>query len=360
MHVSDVQTTYLTRTLSSSAGAGQPEFSFVDIFAGIGGMRLGFEAVGGGCVFTCEWDKYCQSTYRANFGAEEIAGDIREVPEQAIPPHDILLAGFPCQPFSIAGVSKKNALDRPHGFACEAQGTLFFELARIIAYCRPKAFLLENVRNLVSHDKGRTFRTIHSILADELGYDITYRIIDGQSWVPQHRERIFIAGFRDANDFDINDVQVPKPRPAPTMGDILHPENGTEAAEEHYTVGEMAVVDNRYTLTEHLWNYLQAYAEKHRRRGNGFGYGLVGPSDIARTLSARYYKDGSEILVKQNGSLPRRLTPRECARLMGFDGPTGSQFKIPVSDTQAYRQFGNAVIVPVVRSIAEHMKPWIN
>lgn len=285
--------------------------------------------------------------------------DIREISEDAIPPHDVLLAGFPCQPFSIAGVSKKNALDSPHGFACEAQGTLFFDLARLIDYHRPKAFLLENVKNLKSHDEGRTFRTIYSILHDELEYDISYRIIDGQRWVPQHRERLFIAGFRESNGFDLNDMPLPNPDPAPVLADMLHPEDGTETAEGHYTAGDMAAVNERYTLTNHLWSYLQAYAEKHRRLGNGFGYGLAGPSDIARTLSARYYKDGSEILIKQDGDLPRRLTPRECARLMGFDEPAGIEFRIPVSDTQAYRQFGNAVVVPLVRDIAEYMKPWI-
>lgn len=343
-----------------SAHETRPEFTFIDVFAGIGGMRLGFEAVGGVCVFTCERDRHSQETYRANFGEEEIAGDIREVPVDTIPPHDVLLAGFPCQPFSIAGVSKKNALRNPHGFACEAQGTLFFDLARLIAYHRPKAFLLENVRNLKSHDGGRTFHTIHSILTGELNYHVSTRIIDGQSWVPQHRERVFIAGFRDANDFELDDMVLPQPDPAPVLADILHPEDGTEPAEEHYTSGHMATVSKRYTLTEHLWSYLQAYAEQHRRRGNGFGYGLVGPLDISRTLSARYYKDGSEILVRQDdNALPRRLTPRECARLMGFDEPRGSDFKIPVSDTQAYRQFGNAVVVPAVRAIASYMKPWI-
>ena len=344
---------------SQTAGDVRAQFTFVDIFAGIGGMRLGFEAVGGECVFSCEWDKYSQQTYRANFGEEEIAGDIRQVPKDAIPPHDLLLAGFPCQPFSIAGVSKKNAIDRPHGFACQAQGTLFFDLARLIDHHRPAAFLLENVRNLLSHDGGRTFRTIHSILTFELGYHVSYRIIDGQSWVPQHRKRIFIAGFREPNAFDLNEMPLPNSDRRPVLGDILHPEDGSEAPEKHYTTGVMALVDKRYTLSKHLWTYLQAYAEKHRRRGNGFGYGLVGPPDIARTLSARYYKDGSEILIKQNGGLPRRLTPRECARLMGFDGPSGAKFRIPVSDTQAYRQFGNSVVVPVIKDIAEYMKHWI-
>ena len=336
------------------------QFSFVDIFAGIGGMRLGFEAIGGECLFTCEWNKYSQRTYRANFGDEEIAGDIRQVSPQDVPRHDVLLAGFPCQPFSIAGVSKKNALNAPHGFACEAQGTLFFNLAQLIGHHKPKAFLLENVKNLTSHDRGRTFQTIQSILADELGYHISYRVLDAKSWVPQHRERIFIAGFRDANGFDLEQMSLPESAIRPALSEILHPEDGTETEEPHYTEGESGKVGEQYTLSDHLWNYLKDYAEKHRKRGNGFGYGLVTPSDTTRTLSARYYKDGSEILLEQAESdRPRRLTPRECARLMGFDGPTKSQFKIPVSDTQAYRQFGNAVVVPAVKAVAEYMKPCI-
>ena len=344
----------------ATPGDGIPrKFSFVDIFAGIGGMRLGFEAIGGACVFTCEWNKYSQQTYRANFGDEEIAGDIRYVPANAIPSHDVLLAGFPCQPFSIAGISKKNALNAPHGFACETQGTLFFDLVRLISWHRPKAFLLENVKNLVSHDRGRTFRTICSILSDELGYHISHKVIDAQAWVPQHRERIFIAGFRDADDFDLKQMRLPESESRQELADILHPEDGTEESEPHYTNGTIGKVGERYTLTEHLWDYLNAYAEKHRARGNGFGYGLVDRSDVSRTLSARYYKDGSEILLKQDNDLPRRLTPRECARLMGFDKPMEAEFRIPVSDTQAYRQFGNAVVVPAVTAVAEYMEPWI-
>ncbi len=359
MTISDIQRSFYWASHSSSDGKNK-QFSFVDIFAGIGGMRLGFEAAGGASVFTCEWNKYCQQTYRANFGEEEIADDIREIPLGAIPPHEVLLAGFPCQPFSIAGVSKKNALSVPHGFACQAQGTLFFELAKLIAYHRPKAFLLENVKNLVSHDRGRTFSIMCSILENELGYHISHRVIDARRWVPQHRERIFIVGLRDANDFDLNAMPLPDPESGPVLGDILHPENGTESAEPPYTCGEMGNVADKYTLTQHLWNYLTDYAKKHKARGNGFGYGLVGRSDIARTLSARYYKDGSEILINQESRLPRRLTPRECARLMGFDSLTGAQFKIPVSDTQAYRQFGNAVAVPTVTAIAKYMKPWLD
>ena len=335
------------------------DFSFVDMFAGIGGMRLAFERAGGVCVFTCEWNKYSQQTYRANFGDHDIGGDIRDIPEDAVPPHDVLLAGFPCQPFSIAGVSKKNALNEPHGFACEAQGTLFFDLARLIAHHKPKAFLLENVKNLVSHDRGRTFKTITSILEAELGYSVSTRVIDARHWVPQHRERIFIAGFRTESGFDFEKMALPQAEQRPILGDIIHPEDGSEIPEPHYTNGPMAIVGDRYTLSEHLWDYLTAYAERHRAKGNGFGYGLFGKQDVARTLSARYYKDGSEVLIEQEDKLPRRLTPRECARLMGFDAPGQANFNIPVSDTQAYKQFGNAVAVPVVEAIAKYMRPWI-
>lgn len=339
----------------------QPSFSFIDLFAGIGGLRLGFESIGGECVFTSEWDKYSQQTYRANFPHDkhQIAGDIRLIRETEIPEHDVLLAGFPCQPFSIAGVSKKNALGRAHGFACDTQGTLFFEVQRILAHHRPKAFLLENVKNLVSHDKGRTFATIKHVLEKELGYTISFRVIDAKSWVPQHRERIFIAGFRENCGFSFDDLKIPPTTSGPKLGTILHPENGEEGPDHHYTVGNIASVSDKYTLTNHLWNYLQRYAEKHQAKGNGFGFGLFGPDNVARTLSARYYKDGSEILIKQDGKNPRRLTPRECARLMGFEEARGKDFRIPVSDTQAYRQFGNSVCVQAVKSVAEFMKPWI-
>lgn len=337
-------------------------FTFIDLFAGIGGLRLGFEAIGGKCVFTSEWDRYSQKTYRANFPHDdhEIAGDITKIHASEIPPHDVLLAGFPCQPFSIAGVSKKNALGRPHGFACDTQGTLFFDVQRIIAHHRPKAFLLENVKNLVNHDKGRTFATIRNVLENELGYSISWRIIDARSWVPQHRERIFIAGFREDAGFTFGNIVIPDPASGPRLDAILHPEDGSEAPDLHYTVGNIARVSDKYTLTNHLWDYLQRYAEKHQAKGNGFGFGLVGRTDIARTLSARYFKDGSEILVNQtDGRNPRRLTPRECARLMGFEAPRSRDFRIPVSDTQAYRQFGNSVCVDAVRAVAEHMKPFI-
>ncbi len=331
-------------------------FTFVDLFAGIGGLRRAMESAGGRCVFTSEWDRYAQKTYLANYPDNRpIAGDIREVAEDDIPAHDVLVAGFPCQPFSIAGVSKKNALGRLHGFQDETQGTLFFDVLRILKHHRPAAFLLENVKNLKSHDKGRTFAVIRRKLEEELGYAIHTRIIDAGHFVPQHRERIVIVGFRDPVPFRFEDMALPA-YGAHRLKTILHPENGIETPEGHFTAGPDAKVSEKYTLTDKLWQYLQDYAAKHRAKGNGFGFGLVGPGDIARTLSARYYKDGSEILIRRGaGQNPRRLTPRECARLMGYD----DSFRIPVSDTQAYRQFGNSVAVPVFAEVAQVMRPHI-
>lgn len=332
-------------------------FRFVDLFAGIGGLRLGFESIGGKCVFTSEWDVHSQRTYRANFGDHHIAGDIARIESAAIPEHDVLLAGFPCQPFSIAGVSKKNALGRPHGFECETQGTLFFEVERILADHRPKAFLLENVKNLQSHDGGRTFAVIMRTLKQRLGYHVWSKVLNARPFVPQHRERIFVVGFREDVDFNWDDIEVPPRTEWPTLRSVLHPQDGSEEIEERF-LDERGLVLKKYTLTSHLWKYLRDYAAKHRARGNGFGFGLVGPDDIARTLSARYYKDGSEILVKRGRGNPRRLTPRECARLMGFDRGV-RRWSIPVSDTQAYRQFGNSVVVPLVEVVAQAMRPHI-
>lgn len=363
------------------------DFDFVDLFAGIGGIRKGFEGIGGRCVFTSEWNPYSVRTYKANHYSDPehhlFNDDIRKVTlseredvteaeayrhiDNAVPDHDVLLAGFPCQPFSIAGVSKKNSLGRKHGFECDTQGTLFFDVARIIAAKRPAAFVLENVKNLKSHDKGKTFRVIMDAL-DELGYWVAdaeqtgkkdYKVIDGRHFVPQHRERIVLVGFRkDLNvhgGFTLKDVDQLYPEHKPTLGDILE-KNPNPA----------------YILTPHLWQYLFNYARKHKAKGNGFGYGLVKATDVARTLSARYHKDGSEILIdrgfdpdldlhdKQNmENRPRRLTPRECARLMGYDGPGESNFRIPVSDTQAYRQFGNSVVVQVFAAVARLMKSRI-
>lgn len=307
-------------------------FTFIDLFAGIGGMRLAYEKAGGKCVYSNEWNKYSQQTYYANFG-EQPEGDITQVDEKSIPDHDILLAGFPCQPFSIAGVSKKNSMGRKTGFEDKTQGTLFFDVCRILKEKKPKAFMLENVKNLKNHDKGRTFKTILESL-DELNYKIFYAVLDGQNYVPQHRERIVIVGFdkeRYGNDisfeFDITPIE-----PKPVMRNILETE-----------------VDSKYTLSDNLWTYLQEYAAKHKAAGNGFGYGIAPLDGVSRTISARYHKDGSEILIAQKGKNPRRLTPRECARLQGFP----ESFVIPVSDTQAYRQFGNSVVVPLMADVAE-------
>ncbi|MDM7857641.1 DNA (cytosine-5-)-methyltransferase [Thiopseudomonas acetoxidans] len=361
------------------------DFKFIDLFAGIGGIRKGFEEQGGLCVFTSEWNKFATRTYKANFACDAsfhtFNEDIRDVTLSADPSvseqeaynhinrviadHDVLLAGFPCQPFSLAGVSKKNSLGVKHGFECDTQGTLFFDVARIIAAKRPAAFVLENVKNLKSHDRGKTFRTIMKTL-DELGYWISDadhtdakdpKIINGSNWVPQNRERIILVGFRrDLNvheGFSLKDLPIPES--TPTLGNILEP-----------------WVDDKYILTPKLWEYLFNYAKKHQAKGNGFGFGLVGPNDRTRTLSARYYKDGSEILIDRGWDFskaitdetnllnrPRRLTPLECARLMGFSSPKGNEFKIPVSDTQAYKQFGNSVVAPLFAAIAKHMKPFI-
>ena len=328
---------------------GRESFRIIDLFAGIGGLRRPFEEIGGRCVFTSEWDRFCKKTYSANFlepadSDHKFVGDIGPFATnpELVPAHDVLLAGFPCQPFSIAGVSKKNSLGKPHGFLCDTQGTLFYDLVAILRHHRTPAFLLENVKNLERHDGGRTFATIMHVLENELGYCVRTRVIDSSPWVPQKRERLFIVGFRQETDFNFEDLAVPM-GPPPTLKSILD-----------------LKVDSKYTLTQNLWNYLKEYKKKHRLAGNGFGYSLFGPNDVARTLSARYHKDGSEILIRQQGKRPRRLTPRECARLMGFDRlGQPEEFKIPVSDTQAYRQFGNSVVVPVVRAVAQLMKPHL-
>lgn len=366
---------------------GNYSFKFVDLFAGIGGIRKGFEDIGGQCVLTSEWNDYSERTYKANHFCDPDSHvfnkDIRDITlssgdasnedeayeniDNSIPDHDVLLAGFPCQPFSLAGVSKKNSLGRAHGFECSTQGTLFFDVARIIASKKPNFFVLENVKNLKSHDKGRTFRVIIETL-DELGYWISDleemgsndpKVIDGQNFLPQHRERIVLVGFRkDLNihgGFSLRHIESLYPKYSPKLGDLLD-----------------INVDDKYILTPKMWKYLHDYALKHKAKGNGFGYGLVNENSVARTLSARYHKDGSEILVDRGWDFragfddmfnqdrrPRRLTPRECARLMGFDKPGESNFKIPVSDTRAYQQFGNSVVVPVFASVAKLMKPYI-
>lgn len=333
----------ITRPVSAS-----PTFTFVDLFAGIGGIRQAFQQAGGECVFTSEWNRFAVETYAANFGAgHRVAGDITKVDAATVPNHDVLVAGFPCQPFSLAGVSKKNSLGRAHGFADQTQGTLFFDVARILDTKRPRAFVLENVKNLKSHDRGNTMRVIMETLERDLGYTVSCRVLDGSRWVPQKRERVVIVGIRDSEAFDFDTVEMPDR--GPTLGCILHDAARPASWDDHYAPGGDA---SCYTLTDHLWAYLRGYAAKHEAKGNGFGYGLVGPDGVTRTLSARYYKDGSEILLDRPGGNPRRLTPRECSRLMGFDAPGLPPLRIPVSDTQSWRQFGNSVVVPMFAAVA--------
>lgn len=331
---------------------GPEAFTFVDLFAGIGGMRLGLEDAGGRCVYSVELDRYARRTYEANFGPLD-GRDVRDVDPDLIPAYDVLAAGFPCQPFSLAGVSKKRSLGRADGFADAVSGTLFFEIVRIVKHTRPPVLLLENVKNLRSHDRGRTFRVILRQL-DRLGYEVEHDVIDARYWVPQHRERTFIVGLRRTEfrgrRFVFPPIRVDQQR---RLRSILEP-----------------WFDRKYVLSEHLWDYLQTYARKHRAAGNGFGYGLFSGNDVARTLSARYHKDGSEILIDTGSQLPRRLTPVECAKLMGFRNPRQvpsdmplneiermpGSFVIPVSDTQAYRQFGNSVVVPVVKHLGDAIR----
>lgn len=314
-----------------------PDFTFIDLFAGMGGFRLAMQAQRGKCIFSSEWNQYAQKTYMANFGDVPFGDITKEETKSYIPEHfDVLCAGFPCQPFSIAGVSKKNSLGRETGFKDKTQGTLFFDVADIISRHRPKAFYLENVKNLVSHDKGRTFKVIKETL-EELDYSIHYEVLDGKSYVPQHRERIMIVGFDRKLYGGREQFEFPKlGEPVNCIGDILEKD-----------------VPAKYTLSDKLWSYLQNYARKHKEKGNGFGYGLVDINGITRTLSARYYKDGSEILIPQGeGTNPRRLTPRECARLMGYP----DEYIInAVSEVQAYRQCGNSVIVPLITAVAEQL-----
>ena len=324
-------------------------FRFIDLFAGIGGFRFALEGLGGECVLTVERDRFARETYAKWHGealdSPAFVGDIDSLDPDAVPPHDVLAAGFPCQPFSLAGVSKKNSLGRAHGFADPTQGTLFFNIKEIAAARRPPILILENVKNLRSHDRGRTWQIIEESLR-EIDYTVHDRIYDARHWVPQHRERVFIVAFDEHAVDPTAPFELPDPpvrRKPITLGSIL---------EES--------VDEKYTLTPKLWDYLRAYRAKHEARGNGFGYSLFGPDDIARTLSARYHKDGSEILIRRPedpDGPPRRLTPTEAQRLMGFDaasvGREDGGLTIAVSDTQAYRQFGNGVVPAVVRHVAE-------
>ncbi len=379
---------------------GGQRFRYVDLFAGIGGIGKPFADIGGQCVLTCEWDEYARKTYRANWALgphHRFVSDIKSISQpldkrgnklkatcqanyirKHMPDHDVLLAGFPCQPFSIAGVSKKNALNRAHGFDCEDQGQLFFDICRILSVKQPPIAVLENVKNLKSHNKGTTFQVIQEMLTHLPEHQKTLfgskinkgaqaywianldedkpdpKVIDGQHFLPQHRERIVLVCIRQdiveqlnlATAIDLRKLQTPE-KPL-TLKDVLDPNKS---------------VNEKYTLTPKLWKYLEDYAKKHKAKGNGFGYGMVRHSskDVARTLSARYYKDGSEILINQDNikKRPRRLTPEECARLMGFVRK-GETFHIPVSDTRAYKQFGNSVVVPVFAAVANLLEPHID
>jgi len=310
---------------------GGMEPTFIDLFAGIGGMRMAFERAGCRCVFGSEWNRFSQKTYAANFG-DTPAGDITKVEASSIPDHGILVGGFPCQPFSQAGVSKRISLGRAHGFADETQGTLFFEIVRILRAKKPAVVVLENVKNLVRHDKGHTMATVMLALG-ELGYHAKHRIMDSAGYVPQHRERVFIVGFLDEDAC----ARFSFPEPADDgrrLKDVLETN-----------------VPDKYTLKDGTWACLRRHADRHREKGNGFGYWVADVEGFSRTLVARYYKDGAQILIPQDGKNPRRLTPRECARLQGFP----ESFVIPVSDGQAYRQFGNSVAVPLVEELARRV-----
>lgn len=321
-----------------------PKFTFIDLFAGIGGFRIAMQSNGGECVFSSEWDKYARQTYEKNFG-EIPFGDITKIDEKMIPDHDVLCAGFPCQPFSLAGVVKKESLGRKHGFEDETQGTLFFDIARIIKAKRPKAFFLENVKNLKSHDNGNTFKIIMKTLTEELGYVVNHKVVDGVKWVPQHRERIFIVGY-DPKKVDIKkeDIFIPE-----------EPKGKYEYPELKEIIKKK--VEEIYTLGPGTWDTLKRHKEFHKNAGNGFGYGIIKPpikkGASTRTISARYHKDGAEILIEQKGKRPRRLTVEEAMQLQGYDP---DKYIFPVSRTQAYRQIGNSVVVPAITSCAKEIK----
>ena len=296
-------------------------YKFIDLFAGIGGIRLPFDELGAECVFSSEWDKFSQVTYAANYGTTP-HGDITKIEATEIPSFDILLAGFPCQPFSNAGHKK--------GFE-DARGTLFFDICRIADYHKPKILLLENVKGFKSHNQGNTFEVVKQTLRN-LGYILHAQVLNSKHFgVPQNRERIYIIAFRENLNFEF-----PKPHFRETcVGSILDKN-----------------VPEKYTLSDKLWQGHQKRKAEHMRKGNGFGYSLFNKdSTYTSTISARYYKDGSEILIEQLGKNPRKLTPREAARLQGLP----EDFIIPVSDVQAYKQFGNSVSVPVIRELAHEI-----
>ena len=347
------QPAFATTGIYNPLGAKPPGgYRFLDVFAGIGGFRFGFEPAGGECVWSCEIDPYARRTYCANHNAreEDIFPDVRLAGPRDVPDHEVLIAGFSCQVFSKAGVSKLNSMGKPHGFRDQVRGTLFFEICRILAENRPIAFLLENVTNLVNHDQGHTFQTVRKILQEELGYHISHRVLDARPYVPQHRRRVFISGHQETDRPRLDDLELPPPEKGPVLANILHPEDGSEEPETPFTEGSMATVSSRYTLGQGTWETLKRHRQNHQQAGNGFGFTIADPAQATRTLTARYYKDGQEILVPQEGRNPRRLTPRECSRLMGMP-----QLQIPVSDTRAYRQLGNSVVPPLVEAMAAHL-----
>lgn len=332
-----------------------PKFTFIDLFAGIGGFRIALQNLGGKCVFSSEWDKYAEMTYLKNFGDSPF-GNIKEITDpkltldreldKLIPSHDLLTAGFPCQPFSLAGVSKKNSLGRKHGFYDLTQGTLFFDIKRILKVKRPKVFFLENVKYLLTHDRGRTFRIIRESLERDLGYVVRFKdiVVDGVNWVPQHRERVFIIGY-NPEKIDISDKEIIIPK---------EPSRNYKYPKLKHILAKK--VENKYTIGLGTWTTLKRHKKHHESEGNGFGYSLirrpVGENTVTRTISARYPKDGAEILIAQKGKRPRRLTVKEAMRLQGFDP---DRFIFPVSNTQAYRLIGNSVVIPAVETIAREI-----
>jgi DNA (cytosine-5)-methyltransferase 1 len=301
-------------------------FRFIDLFAGVGGFRIAMQSVEGECVFSSEWDKGAQQTYSLNFG-ELPWGDIRTIPATCIPDHDVLCAGFPCQPFSLAGVSARTAVNRPNGFHCQTQGTLFFEVMRIVREKRPSILFLENVKNLVSHDHGRTFKIIRENIEAE-GYSFNFRVIDASSRVPQKRLRCYMVCVRGGGGFDFPDISGPEIPLRAALGED---------------------VSDQYTLSDRMWAGHQTRTERNLGRGAGFTAFSADLDKPAHTLVARYYKDGKECLVPQEGKNPRMLTPRECARLQGFP----ERFQLPQSKAVAYKQMGNSVAVPVISEIAQ-------
>jgi len=311
-----------------SPKSNKTKFTFTDICAGIGGMRLAFENLGGKCVFTSEWDKFCQETYHKNFG-ETPQGDITKISIKDIPKHDILLAGFPCQPFSKSGFATRIKLTRMNGMDDKEQGQIFFRLTKIIRAKKPKAVLFENVPRLLSIHQGKEFQIILKSMK-KLGYTCNYKVINSETVVPQRRERLYMVFIRGKNNFNFPEM----PHLNPILKSILETR-----------------VKEKYTLSNNTWNWLQKHAKKHAKKGNGFGYRMADLKKTTCTLSARYGKDGSEILIPQKQKNPRKINPRECARLMGFP----EDFIIPVSDTQSYKQFGNSVVIPVVYIIGNEI-----